>query len=367
MNILLLEPYLTGSHADWASGYQKHSGHNIHILSMKGQFWKWRMHGGAVTLAREFLASEFIPDLLLSTDMLDLATFLALSREKNAHIPVALYFHENQLTYPWSPDDRDIKYKRDKHYGFINYTSALAADAVVFNSRYNMDSFLTELRRFLKHFPDYNEPGNVDKIATKSSVLHLGLDLSRFDPYRTEETAGVPVILWNHRWEFDKNPGEFFRALTILAGEGLDFQVVVLGENFSLKPDEFDRARQQLGRRILQFGYAKDFADYARWLWRADIIPVTSLHDFFGASVMEAVYCHCYPLLPKRLAYPELIPEEFHPLYFYNDFEDLVERLRKAIVNIDQTRNHNLQNVAEKFKWENMAENYDEQMAAAVR
>ena len=367
MNILLLEPYLTGSHADWATGYQKHSRHNIHILSMKGQFWKWRMHGGAVTLAHEFLVSEFVPDLIIATDMLDLTTFLALTRRKTVRIPVVLYFHENQLTYPWSPTDRDIKYKRDKHYGFINYTSALAADAVFFNSRYNMDSFLTELRRFLKHFPDYNETGNVDKIAAKSSVLHLGLDLARFDLYRPEEKDGVPVILWNHRWEFDKNPGDFFRALTILAGEGLDFQVVVLGENFSLKPDEFDRAREQLGERIVQFGYAENLADYARWLWRADIIPVTSLHDFFGASVMEAVYCHCYPLLPKRLAYPELIPEELHHLYFYNDFEDLVERLRKAVVNIDQTREYNLRKVAGEFKWENIVTIYDKHMSAAVR
>jgi len=334
---------------------------------MKGQFWKWRMHGGAVTLAREFLSSDFIPDLILATDMLDLATFLALSREKTCRIPVALYFHENQLSYPWSPDDRDIKYERDKHYGFINYTSALAADAVFFNSRYNMDSLLNELPRFLKHFPDYNELNNVDKIAAKSSVLHLSMDLSRFDQYRAENKGNVPVILWNHRWEFDKNPGDFFKALTILADEGIDFQVVILGENFSVNPVEFDKTRQQLGERILQFGYVENFADYARWLWRADIIPVTSLHDFFGASVMEAVYCNCFPILPKRLAYPELVPRELHPLYFYDDFEDLVDRLRKAVLNIHRTREQNLQKMAGIFGWENMVNLYDERMAAVFR
>ena len=42
---------------------------------MKGQFWKWRMHGGAVTLAKQFKNKNYKPDLILSTDMLDLSTF----------------------------------------------------------------------------------------------------------------------------------------------------------------------------------------------------------------------------------------------------------------------------------------------------
>ena len=52
MKILILEPYFTGSHKQWALGYKKYSKHEVNILSMKGQFWKWRMHGGAVTLAK---------------------------------------------------------------------------------------------------------------------------------------------------------------------------------------------------------------------------------------------------------------------------------------------------------------------------
>ena len=138
MKILLIEPYFTGSHAAWAKGYAQHSQHHIDILSLPGRFWKWRMHGGAVTLARKFLQSDLAPDLILTTDMLDMTTFLALTRHRTANIPTATYFHENQLTYPWSPTDRDIAQKRDKHYGFINYVSALTADAVLFNSQYHL-------------------------------------------------------------------------------------------------------------------------------------------------------------------------------------------------------------------------------------
>ena len=66
------------------------------------------MHGGAVTLARMFMESELQPDLILTTDMLDLTIFLSLTRSRTANIPTAIYFHENQLSYPWSTTDRDV-------------------------------------------------------------------------------------------------------------------------------------------------------------------------------------------------------------------------------------------------------------------
>ena len=176
MNITLIEPFFTGSHATWATKYAHFSAHEISILSLSGHYWKWRMHGGAVTLAERFLKCDALPDLLLVTDMLDLTTFLALTRHKTARLPVAIYFHENQICYPWSSKDRDITHKRDQHYGFINYSSALAADVVVFNSRYHQEAFLDELPRFLKQFPEPNELPTVATIRSKSCVLPLGFD-----------------------------------------------------------------------------------------------------------------------------------------------------------------------------------------------
>jgi Domain of unknown function (DUF3524). len=100
LKILLLEPYFTGSHKSWAEGYQSNSAHEIKIISLPGQFWKWRMHGGAITIAKEFLQSDFHPDLIIATDMLDLTTFLSLTRERTFHIPTVLYFHENPINLP---------------------------------------------------------------------------------------------------------------------------------------------------------------------------------------------------------------------------------------------------------------------------
>lgn len=194
MNILLLEPFYSGSHQQWAEGLQKHSKHNVQILSLPGRHWKWRMHGGAVSLAKKFNELEESPDLILATSMLDLTTLLSLTRKRSANIPVAIYFHENQLTYPWSPQDRDVKKKRNNHYSFINYASALAADKVFFNSKYHMDSFLGALPKFLKQFPDKRERDNIEVIKEKSEVLHLGLDLKRFEDFRSSDKEKNPRL-----------------------------------------------------------------------------------------------------------------------------------------------------------------------------
>ena len=370
MKIVILEPYFTGSHASWAHEYKSCSRHQVTILSLKGQYWKWRMHGGAVTLAGEFLSHKLKPDLLLATDMLDLTTFLALTRQATADTKTAIYFHENQLTYPWSENDRDLVHQRDMHYGFINYVSALTADLILFNSHYHLQSFGGELPRFLKSFPDNNELETVQQILAKSKVLNLGMDLQKFDTLDIPETGrhktGPPLLLWNHRWEYDKNPEEFFALLYRLDQSGLDFQVAVLGECFAQKPSIFIDAQEKLKDKIVQFGYVNNFTDYASWLWKADILPVTSRHDFFGASVVQALYCNCYPLLPKRFSYAEHLPDAMHSKFFYNDFEDLTKRTTDLLVNIEIVRQEKTQGFVTKYDWKTLADIYDQTLEDAA-
>jgi glycosyltransferase involved in cell wall biosynthesis len=363
MKILIVEPYYTGSHAAWAAGYRDHSAHEVEILDLGGVYWKWRMHGGAVTLARRFMESEINPDLVVASDMLDVTTFQALTRSLTASTPMAVYFHENQLSYPWSPTDRDVVNKRDKHYGFINYASAMAADAVFFNSSYHLESFFEELVRLLKHFPDHNELGTIDGLRARSAVLRLGMDLRRFDRAASGAATGGeeagPLIVWNHRWEYDKNPDLFFGTLRVLADRGVPFRVAVLGESFSQVPVVFLKARDRLGGRVVQFGYAEGFDTYARWLHSADILPVTSNQDFFGASVAEAIYCGCRPLLPNRLAYPELIPDKHRASVFYESGDEFTDRLEAMLREPPAPAGDELRAAMMRFDWQTMAPQYD--------
>ena len=171
MNILYIEPYYSGSHKRWIDSYKKYSKHNIKILHLPGNKWKWRMHGGAITLANQLLNLNETIDLILCSDFLNLPVFKSICSKKIKKIPIIMYFHENQLSYPWSPEDKDIDLKRDLHYHYINYTSSLTADFNFFNSKYHLDSYIDSIKKYLKKMPDFNNFESIDLISKKSSVF----------------------------------------------------------------------------------------------------------------------------------------------------------------------------------------------------
>ena len=355
MNVLLIEPYYGGSHRTWADGYRRRSKHHVELLTLPAQFWKWRMMGGAVTLSRLYRQLSIRPEIILASDMFDLSTFRALTRTETSTLPVALYFHENQLTYPLG--------SRQKHgwqYGFINYTSALSADVVYFNSSYHRDAFFNELPKMLKHFGDLNELETVALLKQRSSVLPLGLDLRRFDNHRPKQktSSKPPLIVWNHRWEEDKNPVAFLQTLYELVELDIPFQVALVGENFRQSPHEFEEARKRLGKRIIQYGFVENFEEYARLLWRADYVISTSNQDFFGSSVAEAIYCGCIPLVPCRLNYPHLIPSDLHHECLYSSGK-LLPLLLRHVRGEAPVISPSLQKHIAHFDWAIVVEQYD--------
>ena len=64
----------------------------------------------------------------------------------------------------------------------------------------------------------------------------------------------------------------------------------------------------------------------------------TAVHEFFGISILEAIYCHTFPILPNRLSYPELLPAQYHRDCLYEDDEGLLARLRWALANPEAAR-----------------------------
>ena len=330
MKILLLSPYHGGSHQAWAEGYRANSRNIIQVLTLPARFWKWRMHGGAVSLARQFDRLDFTPDLILATDMLDLAGFLSLTRRRTAAIPTALYMHENQLTYPLPPEPdqgpmRRQHGERDLHYVFINYLSALVADAVFFNSDFHRQQFLSELPKYLNRFPDFNEATTVETIAAKSSTLPVGIDLQRFDDGDLTNQDVPPLIVWNQRWEYDKNPGAFLEVLYQVNEAGIPFRLALCGQNFRNQPQEFERALVKLQKNIIHAGFANE-PRYKELLWQASLVISTAHHEFFGISILEAIYCHTIPFLPDRLSYPELLPQSCRSSLLYSSQQALLEK-----------------------------------------
>ena len=182
-----------------------------------------------------------------------------------------------------------------------------------------------------------------------------------------EPADGPPVVLWNQRWEYDKNPEAFFRALYRLIDEGYEFQVILAGENFRNRPNEFIDAERRLGNRLLHGGFLPA-ARYVEILSRSDVVVSTALHEFFGVAVVEAIAAGAFPVLPRRLSYPGLIPTNYHEACFYEDDEGLIDRLRWVLTHRTEARAvaSKLASAMSKFGWTSLGDRYDSRLAGLV-
>ncbi len=371
MRILLISPYHGGSHASWAQGLKRHSRHTIELLTLPDRFWKWRMHGGAATLARRFLADHQPPNVILATDMLDLTTFLALTRAVTANVPAILYMHENQLTYPLpaEPDAGPMRRQggeRDHHYAFVNFSSMLAADRVVFNSAFHRDAWFEALPRFLRHFPEHNELGSVDELRSRSCVLAVGIETDDLEAdTEVPDSSAPPLIIWNQRWEYDKNPALLLRALREVADRGVGFRLAVCGQAFGKSPPGFEGIEEMFGDRLIHLGFADD-EHYRLLLRQAALTVSTADHEFFGVAVLEAMAAGAFAVLPDRLSYPELIsgPEvgaEARERCLYRSYEELVETVVWALEHSHAAARigKQLARNARRFDWRRVAPAYD--------
>lgn len=321
--ILFLDPYHGPSHAALSTAFAEHSRHEVTLLTLPPRKWKWRMRGAAFAFEAMVRALRQPPDALIATDMLNVPEFLALLRDAlPPRLPVLTYFHENQITYPLPRRD-----ERDFHFGLANIYTALASDLVVFNSAFHRDEFLAAIATVIDLMPDGRPADPGARIAARAEVLGVPVDVP---PMSDDGCERPPLIAWNHRWEEDKDPDAFFAAMEALDARGIEFGMVVLGQSFREQPECFERARRKLSHRIAHWGYLPGRRDYLAMLARCRVVVSTARHEFYGLAVREAIAAGCYPLVPRRVVYPEMVEERAGHLW--STQEELVARLADAMM-----------------------------------
>jgi glycosyltransferase involved in cell wall biosynthesis len=352
--VLILEPYYGGSHRFFLQGLQDHVAAEYTIFTLPARKWKMRMQLAALWCIEKIkglpLCQRWV-DVVLCSSFVDVAVLRALLvRVKgwNRAARICTYFHENQLLYPERLVD-----SKSFQFAAINFHSALASDKIAFNSSYNAETFFSGCQKYLQIASEMRLSGTIDELRGRSCILFPGIDFTPFDLQKKDAEPGPPIIVWNHRWEHDKNPDRFFQVLTDLYSSGIDFRLILLGKSFPNSPQCFADAKNVFRERVLHYGYAASYADYVALLCRGDVVVSTALHEFFGIAIIEAVRAGCFPLLPARLAYPELFTEA----YLYRECE-LNEKLVHAVTHSCRLGHETAQAITEKFSWQNLAPQY---------
>jgi glycosyltransferase involved in cell wall biosynthesis len=362
MQVLLISPYHgRSSHADWGEGFRAFSRHRVETLTLSDRAWAWRMRGGSVGLYEALTEQQLNSDLLLATSMTDLAGLMGLLRRTPlADKPVILYMHENQLTYPIRKEGT-----RDKGLPWLQFTSMLAADSVWFNSEHNRSAWFRALPEFLRGFPDHHGGSQIPSLVRRSRVVPVGVRLPERAPQRRPQD-GPPILLWNQRWDWDKNPDAFCDLVLRLLPE-VDFRVVLLGQRPQREPPNLTSLKATLGSRLLHDGWCPR-QEYVEWLRRSALTVSTARHEFFGISMVEATAYGVTPLLPRRLAYPELLPPEEFPALFYSHRDELFAKALAALREPSSLLEGvaALQQAAYRFSWEVQAPLYDELLETSL-
>lgn len=370
MNILFLNPYDGGSHRAFAQGWREHSRHDLTVLGLPARHWKWRMRHGAITLAKQAREMSTKFDAVVTTDMLDLPCWRSFAPVQLRDLPTVVYFHENQLLYPDAH-----KGDRDYHFAFTNLFTAAAASAVWFNSEFHRTGLLAAWQKLLARMPDHAPMDMLAQIAETSAICYPGISVSASasasdNAWASAEPPPPCHLLWAARWEADKAPDAWFAALDQLAETDARFRVSVLGRASRHEPELFASARERLGDRVVHWGWLESRTEYEAALASADVVVSTARHEFFGIAVAEAVAAGAFPLVPRRLAYPELLAELDEPDCFYED-PRLAERLadlcarhdRRELWRGDAQRGRR---AMRRYQWKRVAGDMDDRMEAAV-
>lgn len=334
LKVLLVEPWMSGSHAQWAWGYQEASAHDVSIVGLSDGPWRWRLRAGAWPLSRrilEHISRNGVPDAVVISGLVDVAQLLGFVRRSlPAATPVTIYQHESQLLYP------TVNGNVDDEAALRNWSSWQAADRVLFNSNFHRDAVVAALPTFLERQPDHDQVSALQTVIDRFAVVPVGIDIpSASEPVGTSRdgtaakpqvgssaeppegrVGSAPLIVWPHRWEPDKNPDVFVRALAKLDQAGLDFGLVLAGHDALVPSDARRLILDRWGDRVVAAG-PFEREQYQQWLVEADIVVSCADHDFFGVGIAEALAAGCFPVLPRALAYPELVDERWESFAFY--------------------------------------------------
>lgn len=382
VEIVLIEPFYGGSHKQLVDllvqGLLQPKGVTHHVCSLPARKWHWRLMASSVYFASVIPHSTALR-VLFMTSMVNLPELLGLRPDLNRPgVQKIYYFHENQLAYPVQlQQDRKVA-ATDFQIGWAQIVSCMAANKIVFNSAFNRSSFLGKVDTYIRKIAE-PEMRNAaldwtKQLDAKSSVLFFPLTVRPSVTAVPQEnnssmSSKQLTILWNHRWEYDKNPEAFFRTLFELDESNVKFQLIVLGEKFPESPLIFDTAKTRLedaaNVTIIHWGFAPSRERYEELLRESDVVVSTSNHEFYGVAVLEAVLLGCYPLVPNRLVYPEF----FAATNLFNTQRQLFKKLKYLCGNPFPARQFYTEHGAafEKFTWSAMVSEYEQLLLESIR
>ena len=319
--VLLLSAYRSDSHASWCDWLQREVDVDWRVLELPGRYFRWRIRGNPLSWLQPLsdLLAQWQPDQILATSMVDISTIRGLFPAL-AGVPLDYYFHENQFAYPAGEGQHSSLDPQ-----MVQLYGALAADRIFFNSDYNQQSFLSGVATLMKKMPDHKPDDLAQRLRQKSDWLPVPINAIAPTPEDQKEES---LILWNHRWEYDKRPEDFHAILRRLQQKGVNFTLALLGPRAQKTPAALNAIRDEFSDRIVVDGRVSR-SEYELWLQRSQVVVSCAIHEFQGLSMLEAAIAGAIPVVPDDLCYREQYSSDCR--YTSGDIEQATNKVAAAL------------------------------------
>jgi hypothetical protein len=173
-DILLIESFYDGSHRSLIDLLHRTLSPRSMLVTLPGTKWPWRARCSSLILSQIIPSNVDTLKYLFSSSIVNLSELISL-RVDFRSLKTIIYFHENDLVYPKQNENHE---QRDFQYGYNQILTALVANICLFNSYYNLKTFLDKLGSFLNRIP--SPKPNVEQIRqtieNKSRVFYYPLD-----------------------------------------------------------------------------------------------------------------------------------------------------------------------------------------------
>lgn len=320
LDILALEPFYGGIRRAMLEAMIRCSRHRWTLLKLPPRRMERRLttaaHWFAEQISRHWSGHV---DLVFTSEAMNLADLYrrvpSLERK-----PSVVYFHSNQLP--------DVSVRQDTPADWVNVNTASAATEIWFNSLYHYNTFVDRLSAFVDRHPEFSRGDPVVAITNKAQLMYPPMDMTLVNAAARGVGPGRDrrTIFADTR---DADAGLLSRALLQALRHGEPFRLVTVGPVEGLDPE---LPRLTLGEN--------DEISHAQAMAHAGIVLSTKMEATCDHHVIRSIAAGCWPVLPEKGFYPEILPEDLAVSCLYDGTTaDLLKQLRSA-AHLEQAPRH---------------------------
>jgi len=140
------------------------------------------------------------------------------------------------------------------------------------------------------------------------------------------------IVLFSHRWDYEKRPNVFVDMMNQLYQKRQDFRVIITTSRKKFGSNQqwlIDKLKSAKFPYQVHAGITKE--QYYQLVSEAKVFVSTTIEENFGYCLLESMTLGCTPVVPNKYSHPEIL--EFDKRFLYNNKKEAVKMIDSFLDN----------------------------------